>query len=87
MTKNTIEEIQQEKGYFRKFREEDKFTKLEISQNYYYNIATIIEIDNSRISNFMKSPKITNSRKSKHAKITRSTVYIMIPGVDPKYVT
>ena len=33
-----------------------------------------MEIDNSRILNFAKSPKITNSRKSKHAKITRSTV-------------
>ena len=41
-------------------------------------IITIIALlgrnENSRILNFVKSPKITNSRKSKHAKITRSTV-------------
>ena len=34
-----------------------------------------IENDNLRIRDFMKSPQITNSRKSKHSKITRSTVY------------
>ena len=42
---------------------------------YYYNSATVIEVENSRILDFEKSPKITNLRKSKHAKITRSTVY------------
>ena len=36
----------------------------------------IIEIDNSRILEIAKSPKITNSRKCRHAKFTRSTVYI-----------
>ena len=44
---------------------------------YYHNRAIIIEIDNSRIQNFAKSPAITNSRKSKHARITRST-YIFL---------
>ena len=31
----------------------------------------IIEINNSRILDFVKFPKIKNSRKSNHAKITR----------------
>ena len=39
-------------------------------------VLLIIEIDNSRILDVAKSPKITNSQKSKHAKITRSTVYL-----------
>ena len=43
-------------------------------KKYYYNSATIIEIDNSRALDLTKSPKITNLRKSKHAKITRFTV-------------
>ena len=34
----------------------------------------IIEINNSRILDSAKSQKITNSRKSTHAKMTRSTV-------------
>ena len=38
----------------------------------------IIEIDNSRIQDFTLSPQITNSQKSKHAKITRSTVLAVI---------
>ena len=57
--------------YTVEFREEDKFK----------NLAKIIIIrallkknENSRILNFVKSPKIKNSRKFKHAKITRSTV-------------
>ena len=37
----------------------------------------IIEIKNLKILDFVKSPQITNSRKSKHAKITRSTVYVV----------
>ena len=37
----------------------------------------IIEIDNLPILDLTKSPKIINSRKFKHAKITRSTVYII----------
>ena len=39
------------------------------------NVILIIEIEHLRILAFLKSPQITNSRKSKHAKITRSTVY------------
>ena len=46
------------------------------------NLVKIINIialrkayKNSRILNFGKSPKIRSSRKFKHAKITRSTVY------------
>ena len=42
-------------------------------ENYYYNIALLKKNENSRILNFVKSPKIRNSRKCKHAKITRST--------------
>ena len=34
----------------------------------------IIEIDNSRILDFVKGPKITNWQKFKHAKITKATV-------------
>ena len=37
----------------------------------------IIEIEHLRILDFVKSPQITNSRKSKHAKMTRSTVYMV----------
>ena len=46
------------------------------SRGNYNNIIAppMIEIDNKRILYFAKSPKITNSRKYKHAKITRSTV-------------
>ena len=42
-------------------------------------VILIIEIENSRILYFVnvKSPQITNSRKSKHAKITRSTIYMV----------
>ena len=51
---------------FGEFREEDKFANLRISQNYYYNSSRLlnIEIDNSRILDFVKITKITNSRKS-----------------------
>ena len=58
---------------FREFRE-DKFANLGISRNYYYNSATVIEIDNSRILDFTKSPKITNSRISQ---IIRTIVSII----------
>ena len=37
-----------------------------------------MDIDNSRILDFVWSSKITNSWKSKHVKITRSTVYDII---------
>ena len=48
------------------------FTKIIIMR-----VILIIEIENLRILYFVsvKSPQITNSRKSKHAKITRSTIY------------
>ena len=38
----------------------------------------IIELQSSKliILDFTKGPKITNSQKSKHAKITRSTVFV-----------
>ena len=39
-------------------------------------IALLKKTENSRILNFVKSPKITNSRKFKHAKITRSTLLV-----------
>ena len=48
-------------------------------EKYYYNIALLKKNKNSRILNFVKSPKIRNSRKSKHAKITRSTE-VLSPG-------
>ena len=38
-------------------------------------IALLKKNENSRILNSVKSLKITNSRKFKDAKITRSTVY------------
>ena len=47
----------------------------ESREKYYYNSATIIAIDNSRILDYTESSKIANLRKSEHAKITRSTVY------------
>ena len=42
-------------------------------------VILIIEIENLRILYFVnvKSSQITNSRKSKHAKITRSTIYMV----------
>ena len=42
-------------------------------------VILIIEIENLRILYFVnvKSPQITNLRKSKHAKITRSTIYMV----------
>ena len=39
-------------------------------------IALLKKNENLRILNFVKSPKIGNSLKFKHAKITRSTVFI-----------
>ena len=41
------------------------------------SVILIIEIEHLRILDFVKSPQITNSRKSKHAQITRSTVYMV----------
>ena len=38
-------------------------------------IALLSKNENSRILNFVRSPKIKNSRKFKHAKVTISTVY------------
>ena len=35
----------------------------------------IIEINNLPVLDFVKSPEITNSPKSKHAEINRSTAY------------
>ena len=55
--------------HFHKFREEDKLVNLRISRKILAYSVIIIEIDNSRALD-----KITNSRKSKHAKITKSTV-------------
>ena len=43
----------------------------EFRENYYHKSDTFIEIDNLRILDFTKIPKITTSRKSKHAKNTR----------------
>ena len=40
-------------------------------------IALLKKNENSRIINFVKIPKIRNSRKCKHAKTTRSTVCIV----------
>ena len=42
-------------------------------------VILIIEIENLRILYFVnvKSPQITNSQKSKHAEITRSTIYLV----------
>ena len=42
-------------------------------EKYFYNSATKVN-ENSQILKFVKSPKIRNSRKFKHAKIIRSTV-------------
>ena len=39
-----------------------------------FRIALLKKNENSRILNFVKSPKTGNPRKFKHAKITRSTV-------------
>ena len=39
-----------------------------------YIIALLKKNENLRILNFVKSPKIRNSRKFKHAKITKSMV-------------
>ena len=52
----------------------------ESRENYYYN-SPLIETDNSRSLDFTKSPKITNSRKWCHAKITRSTVFLLQEGI------
>ena len=49
-------------------------------------VLPIIEIDNSRILDVAKSPKITNSRKSKHAKITRSTLFNIQGELTPLYL-
>ena len=71
--------IKYSRGFnFREFREEDRFV------NSTQNLAKIIIIKplpkkskNSRkILNFVKSSKIRNSLKFKHAKITKSTVYV-----------
>ena len=43
----------------------------EFRENYYHKSDTFIEIDNLRILDFTRIPKITTSRKSKHAKNTR----------------
>ena len=46
----------------------------ESRESYYYNRATK-KNENSRILNFVKNLKNENSRKFKHAKITKSAVY------------
>ena len=46
----------------------------ESRENYYYN-SSPKKNENSRILNFVKSPKIRNLRKFKHAKINWSTVW------------
>ena len=46
------------------------------------NIIALLERKKSRILNFLKSPKIRNSRKLKHAKITRSTVYRRVTQIN-----
>ena len=42
-------------------------------KDYYYSATK----ENSPIQNFVKCPKIGNSRKLKHTKISRSTVFIL----------
>ena len=49
--------------------ESKKFAKINIM------IALLKKSKNSRILNIVKKNKIRNSRKPKHAKITRSTVF------------
>ena len=48
-------------------------SRIEGSRENYY-LALLKNNEDSRILNFVKNPKIRNSRKYKHAKITRSTV-------------
>ena len=56
---------------------------LESRENYDYECY---ENDNLQILDFVKSHKITNSRKYKHKKITRSTVYgLSSSGVNKVY--
>ena len=43
----------------------------------------VIKIDNSQILGFVKSPKMTNLRKSKYAKITRSKVLAIRFNIEP----
>ena len=50
---------------------EDKFANLGILRIF---IIPFIKINNSQILDFVKNPEITNSRKFKHEKMTRSTV-------------
>ena len=50
-------------------------------------IALLEKNENSRILNFAKSPKIGNSRKFKHAKITRSTVCVEWSHGTPEIAT
>ena len=54
--------------FFREFRE-DKFANSRISRKFNKR-----KNENSRILNFMKSPKIRNTLKFYHAKINRFTV-------------
>ena len=56
-------------GQFREFKNPAKIIII---------IAKLKKNEISRIPNFVKSPKVRNSRKFKHAKITRSTVYYQI---------
>ena len=53
----------------------------ESRKNHYYNSATKEKKENSRILSFVGSPKIRNSRKFKHAKITRSTVVLTLEAL------
>ena len=60
---------------FRECREEDKFANSRISRKIIFIIAQLEKNANSRILNFVKSHKIRNSWKFKHAKVTRFTVW------------
>ena len=59
-------------GNFCEFSKRTNWGIQEFRENYYYSSATE---ENSRILNFVKSPKIRNSRKFQNAEIIRSTVY------------
>ena len=60
------------------------FATTKISQKLLLCALPITKIDKSRILDFVKSLEITNSQKSKHAKITISTVMSITESVHPE---
>ena len=74
-TLDTVDLVILAKFYFSQISRGGQIRKLKNLAKIIIIIAPLNKNKNSQILNFVKSPKIKNSRTIKHAKFTRSTVY------------